>query len=315
MLRALIALFLLAPAPPAPAPTVPAELAQIFAAPPEMRLQGVAHTAEGLFVERGAVVFSDTNFWQQIRIAPDGSVLVQRVAQVANGRARDGDGHLWEASRLSQRLTRRGSDTDIVLDALPTPATNGKTIADTRGGPTRLVIARDNRVFWTDPAAYLEQSHAPPRDGASYAFRWRHPTPANDQVDRPVRREGVPRGVLGLALSPDERLLYLSDYEEGRVLVASADDLAAAPRLLADLSASNGRGIRALATDSEGHIYCAAARGIIVLNPDGSWIGMLPLPEAATDLAWDGADRRTLWITTLTGLFRVTTWIAGASPR
>ena len=44
-------------------------------------------------------------------------------------------------------------------------------------------------------------------------------------------------------------------------------------------------------------------------------LGQIKLPEVAANLAWGGADGRTLYITASTSVYRLNTQVAGVLPR
>ena len=51
-----------------------------------------------------------------------------------------------------------------------------------------------------------------------------------------------------------------------------------------------------------------------MLSPDGEHLGTLKLPEAPHNLAWGGADGRTLYVTALTSVYRLRLEIPGIRP-
>jgi gluconolactonase len=63
--------------------------------------------------------------------------------------------------------------------------------------------------------------------------------------------------------------------------------------------------------DIEGHLYVAGATGVWVFEPDGTLLGVVVTPERPANSAWGGADRRTLYITARTSLYRVRTKVPG----
>jgi len=60
-----------------------------------------------------------------------------------------------------------------------------------------------------------------------------------------------------------------------------------------------------LKMDTEGHVYSTGRGGIWVFNPEGERIGVILVPELPSNLAWGDADRRTLYITARSSLYRV----------
>ena len=48
-------------------------------------------------------------------------------------------------------------------------------------------------------------------------------------------------------------------------------------------------------SDGSGRLYVATPNGIQVLSPQGSRLGLIPMPRQATSLAFAGPDKRTLY--------------------
>jgi gluconolactonase len=115
----------------------------------------------------------------------------------------------------------------------------------------------------------------------------------------------------GLCFSPDEKLIYIND--SARTLIRAFD-------VAADGSLSNERmfasGIRSsleaggpdgMKCDERGNVWVTAPGGLWVYAPSGELIGKLHAPERVANLAWGGADFRTLFLTATHSVYRVTT--------
>jgi gluconolactonase len=70
-----------------------------------------------------------------------------------------------------------------------------------------------------------------------------------------------------------------------------------------------------MAVDENGNVYVATRDGIQVFRPDGTGWGTIPNPPPgrATNLTFGGADLRTVYLTTITELYRFRGAVAGAS--
>jgi gluconolactonase len=62
-------------------------------------------------------------------------------------------------------------------------------------------------------------------------------------------------------------------------------------------------------------VYAAGPGGLLVLSPRGEHLGTIQVSEQPANLAWGDADRRTLYVTARTGLYRVRLSVAGAGVR
>ena len=72
--------------------------------------------------------------------------------------------------------------------------------------------------------------------------------------------------------------------------------------------------IDGIKVDREGNLYVCGPGGIWVLSARGDHLGTLELPEEPHNLAWGDADGRTLYVTALTGVYRIRLAIPGLRP-
>jgi len=57
--------------------------------------------------------------------------------------------------------------------------------------------------------------------------------------------------------------------------------------------------------DDAGNLYLATQAGVDVYKPDGTPWGNIAVPEQPANVAFGGADRRTLYIAAMTGLYQI----------
>jgi gluconolactonase len=124
----------------------------------------------------------------------------------------------------------------------------------------------------------------------------------------------------GLALSPDEATLYVAEYRGAAVKAfdVAADGSLSNERVLVDLKSEKGSGKNegrcdGLKTDEKGNIYTTGPGGIWVVSPKGEKLARLDVHSAA-NLAFGGADRKTLYICAGSKILSVRTKFAGAAP-
>ncbi len=117
-------------------------------------------------------------------------------------------------------------------------------------------------------------------------------------------------GPNGIAFSPDERFLYVGNWDAEasvvmRYAVSHGGDLSE-PIVFADLTGEPGEdSIDGLKVDGAGRVFVCGPGGIWVLAPDGTRLGLLELPESPHNLAW-GDDHSTLYVTALASVYRLT---------
>ena len=82
-------------------------------------------------------------------------------------------------------------------------------------------------------------------------------------------------------------------------------------RVFADVSAEREDGLPdGMKIDSLGNIWATGPGGLWVFTPEGKHLGTIKLPEQPANCAW-GEDGKTLFMTAVTGLYRVRTSVVG----
>jgi gluconolactonase len=173
-------------------------------------------------------------------------------------------------------------------------------------GPNDVAIARDGSIYFTDSDVGLRGGiHSPLVQMPDSVWRWK-----DGEVVQAVSREQLGAEPNGIALSPDDRYLYLSAG------TGSADPKMMRYPIHADGSIgpgevfSHGRGIGdGMKADRFGNIYSTdGPRPIVrITSPAGQPLGLLHLPTpgdieprkttCASALAFGGDDGRTLYVT------------------
>jgi gluconolactonase len=121
----------------------------------------------------------------------------------------------------------------------------------------------------------------------------------------------------GLALSPDEKTLYISDNgPKRRVLIAAErgpTGKLGRTKVIHDFGV--GRGIDGMTVTTDGRIVAAAGSGdkagVVVLSPDGKIQATIPIPEDPANVEFGGEDGKTLYICAGKSLYRINTTMRG----
>ena len=119
----------------------------------------------------------------------------------------------------------------------------------------------------------------------------------------------------GLALSPDERTMYVANTRSSRYMHAiklDADGKMIGRSVFADMNEDLGPGIPdGVKVDSIGRVYCTGPGSIWVFAPDGKRVGIIQWPEQAVNFAFGGDDMRTLMCCAHTSLYTLRVKVPG----
>ncbi len=218
----------------------------------------------------------------------------------ANGHTFDREGRLLNAEHGSgeiSRWTQEGGRKTIVA------AYQGKRL----NSPNDVVVRSDGLILFTDPPYGLGQRAS--EVGFSGVFAFDETTGKIVLIDDALSRPN------GLALSPDEKVLYVGDTATQTLWAydLAADGTASGKRLVVDVTDESKPGrVDGVRVDTEGRVYFTCPGGICVADPvRGEVIERLATPKRATNLAWGGADLSELYITALTDVYRVKTLAKG----
>jgi gluconolactonase len=117
----------------------------------------------------------------------------------------------------------------------------------------------------------------------------------------------------GLAFSVDESVLYVDDSGRRHVRAFNVhpDGSLTDSRIIADMDHPQPGSPDGMKIDAEGHLYVAGATGLWVFEPDGTCLGVVVTPERPANCAWGDEDRKSLYITARTSLYRIRVKIPG----
>ena len=121
----------------------------------------------------------------------------------------------------------------------------------------------------------------------------------------------------GLAFSPEEDVLYVSNSEPARWMAydVTPEGLANERVFLEAAGATDAAvgGPDGLKVDRAGNLFATGPGGVWVIAPDGTHLGTISPLEAPANVAW-GEDGRTLYMTAVTGLYRIRLSAEGPIP-
>ncbi len=269
----------------------------IDSAAPERLATGFGFTEGPLWHPDGFYYFVDIRKSHLHRITPGKSAeLVRDNTGEGNGTTFDLQGRLVICEGGNRRVTRWSADgrSEVLVDRY-----EGKRL----NRPNDVVCKSDGSLWFTDPGL-------------------RVPLAERELAYAGVYRIGTDGGVTlvadceypnGLAFSPDERTLYVANTRWTQYIHAfelDADGRMLRRRIFADMSSDETDGVPdGMKIDVEGRIYCTGPGGTWVWAPDGTKLGIIRTPEVPANVAFGGADLRTLFFTARTSVYtlRVTT--------
>lgn len=99
----------------------------------------------------------------------------------------------------------------------------------------------------------------------------------------------------GIMLSPDERILYITNGNNVAAFDVQPDGSVRNQREFARLE--DGGSGDGMAIDAAGRLYVTAQQaGVQVFSPDGRYLGVIPTPRNAISVTFSGPDRKTLYV-------------------
>ena len=284
------------------------------------RVAGGFEFTEGpVWTPDGALLFSSPNTNAIYRWSPGGSVTVFRSKSGYTGfdigrYHQPGSNGLTFSPDGLLTICRHGARDVIRVN----PHGDTTTLADRFEGkrlnsPNDLVYRSDGTLYFTDPPFGLPGVFDDPDKELPFSgvFRVRDGvvTLESDELEGPN----------GLAFSPDERYLYVGNWDPERKVImryaVAADGTLSNGSVFYDMTGAPGEdALDGLKVDEEGNLYACGPGGIWVLASDGRHLGTLRLPESPHNLAWGDDDGRTLYVTALSSVYRIRLRIPGIRP-
>lgn len=267
--------------------------------------------ATGMLWTEGPVYFAQGDYflWSDI---PNNRVYQWAVGQTArvfdedannsNGHTVDLQGRLISCEHLGRRVSRREHDgsTTVIADAHAGGRLNS---------PNDVVVKSDGSIWFTDPSYGIlsdyEGKRSPQEQGGCYVYCAGH-TP---DAPRVVADDFVKPN--GLAFSPDESLLYVSDtgvshHADGphhiRVFDVGDDNTLSNGRVFAVIKSGVSDGFR---MDIDGNLWTSCATGVQCFDPEGAMLGEILVPEVVSNLCFGGPKKNHLLITATSSVYTI----------
>jgi len=285
------------------------ELDAIISTSEQIRILGDGYGGDGgpaegpvWWKEGGYLLFSDIGNNRRMKYTPgQGITVFKQGTERANGLTRDMQGRLIACEGDTRRVVRIDSDGSVTVIA---NGFQGKRI----GRPNDVVVKSDGSIYFTDPA------------GGATGDPWEVPGPG-------VYRVSADLGTMmllsdnfltpnGLAFSPDESVLYVDDTRRRHIrafdLLPNGALAKQTDRVFVDLVGPEPGVPDGMKVDTAGNVYCGGPGGIHIMDPKGKKLGrIMHGGPATTNIAFGGADWKTLYFTSRNFLGAVNIKIAG----
>jgi len=267
----------------------------------------------------GYLLFSDPNANTIYRWSAEGQVSVFRTKSGysgfnvgeyhqpgSNGLTLDNKGRLTINQHGNRRVIRVEPHGDITVLA---DHYDGKRL----NSPNDLVYRSDGALYFTDPPFGLPKVFDDPGKELPYSGVY---CVKDGQVKLVSTDLDAPNG---LAFSPDERILYVNNWNDKRKVIlrydVSQDCTLSNSRLFFDMTDAPGNdALDGLKVDRQGNVYSTGPGGLWIISPEGKQLGLIKGPEDPHNMAWGDDDGKTLYIAALTGIYRIRMNVAGVRP-
>jgi gluconolactonase len=269
--------------------------------------------------EGNFLLFSDPNNNLIYRWTPDGEVSVYRTHSGytgmnigeygqpgSNGLTFDKQGRLTINEHGNRRVTRL--EKNGVLTVLA-DSYKGKRL----NSPNDLVYRSDGALYFTDPPFGLPRFFDDPRKELSYSgvfclINGRLKLVSTDFT-----------GPNGLAFSPDERYLYVDNWDLKKKTIiryeVQPDGTLSNGKVFFDATDEPGEDAwDGMKVDQQGNLYLSGPGGLWIVSQAGKHLGTIIGPEHPHNMAWGDEDGKTLYLCAKTGLYRIRFNVPGIRP-
>ena len=282
--------------------------------------EGFQFTEGPIWVRDGGyLLFSDPNANTQYKYTKEGELSVFRTpsgysgADIAeygqpgsNGLTLDREGRLTIDEHGNHRVTRLEKDGTLTVLA---DSYQGKRL----NSPNDLVYRSDGALYFTDPPFGLPKFFDDPRKELPYSGVYSLHDGKLQLISTDLK------GPNGIAFSPDEKYLYVTNWDEKKKVVmryeSQPDGTLAHGSVFFDMTSAAGEdALDGMKVDQRGNLYVSGPGGLWILSPEGKHLGTVIAPKHPHNLAWGDDDGKTLYLCAEGGLYKMRVNIPGIRP-
>ena len=242
----------------------------------------------------------DTLIWSDI---PNNRILKYSNNTVAeylnpsnfcNGNTIDNEGNVISCSHGGRCIYKTNDNLDV------------KTLVDSYNGkklnsPNDLFVKSDGTIWFTDPPYGILSDYEGylgiQEYGGCFVFSF---DPIYNKLEVVINDLVRPNGI---AISPDEKKLYIADTGENIKHLYVYDMINGYPKnrkLVYDFKPFFSDGFRC---DKDGNVWTSAGKAIKCFNPQNELIGQIKVPELVSNLEFGGKEGNILYVTATTSLY------------
>jgi len=281
--------------------------------------EGFQFTEGPIWMKNGDFLFSDPNANIIYKYAANGTLSVFKnnsgysgkdIAEYgqpgSNGLTLDPQGRLTINEHGNRRVTRIEKDGKLIVLA---DRFEGKRL----NSPNDLVYRSDGTLFFTDPPFGLPKFFDDPRkelpfSGVFALYKGQLKLVSTDL-----------KGPNGIAFSPDEKYLYVTNWDPDKKIImryeVGADATLSNGKVFVDMtSAPREDALDGMKVDRQGNLYVSGPGGLWIISPEGKHLGTIILPKHPHNLTWGGEDGNILYMTARDSIYRMPLNIPGIRP-
>lgn len=221
----------------------------------------------------------------------NGTTVYLKPSSVSNGLTLDKDGNLIMMQTGSRRVARL--EKDRIAQTCLTNNFDGKRF----NSPNDIAIKSSGTIFFTDPDFNIPQGEKAELDvkGIYRLGRNGKLKLLDDTFDKPN----------GICFSPNEKKLYVCESPKCIVYVWDVIDDSTVTNKKVFYSIPEKGYADGMKCDSAGNLFCTGPGGVWVISPNGKLLDKIATPETPTNCNWGDDDRKTLYITAQTSVYRI----------
>jgi gluconolactonase len=236
----------------------------------------------------------------------EGADIAEYGQPGSNGLTLDPQGRLTIDQHGNRRVVRVEKDGSLTVLA---DRYQGKRL----NSPNDLVYRSDGALFFTDPPFGLPKFFEDRRKELAFSGVYALVKGTLRVVDQELT------GPNGIAFSPDEKYLYVSNWDDKKKVVmryeVRPDGTVVKGELFYDMTGTPGEdALDGMKVDQKGNLYVSGPGGLWILSPSGKHLGTILAPKHAHNFAWGDPDGMTLYLCARSTLYRIRLNIPGVRP-